>query len=140
MTKSQIYRLYYYKAFGYKYIDDGFFLENSENYFNCIENLNYELSNCQLCELAKNRKQVITQSGDINSKIMFVFESPNFNDDFTGKPYSGHLGENFLNILTQSTGLEQNDFITTFLIKCTLSQNKKINRDMILKCVPYLFS
>ena len=140
VLKSQIYRLYYYKAFGYKYIDDGFLLENTQNYFSSIENLNYELGACQLCELAKNRKNVILPSGNLKSKIMFVFENPHFNDDIAGSPYNGQLGEKFLDILSECCELEKDDFITTFLIKCNIPQNKKITRDILLKCAPYIFS
>ena len=138
MTKSQIYRLHCYKAFGYKYVDEGFLLEDYDIWFDNFESLKKELKFCNLCELCKTRTSVLLPCGSESAKVMVVFETPGFSADKSGVPYNGQLGDKFLELFKEITGLDKNEFYTSFLIKCRIPQNRKIDRNLILKCAPYL--
>ncbi|MBO7369458.1 MAG: uracil-DNA glycosylase [Campylobacter sp.] len=138
MTKSQIYRLYCYRAFGYKYVDEGFLLEDYDIWFDDLDKLKKELKFCNLCELCKTRNNVLVPSGNENAKIMIVFESPGFSADKNATAYNGQLGEKFFEIFEEVVGVSVKECYTTFLMKCRIPQNRKIDRNLLLKCAPYL--
>jgi DNA polymerase len=79
--------------------------------------LRKEVENCKRCNLYKTRTNVVFGEGDINSKIMFVGESPGFWEDKKGKPFVGPSGK-FLNQLLYSINLNRKDIFITSVLKC----------------------
>ena len=135
MQSSQLRRLLYYKAFGYRYVGAEI-LSGSERFFKALDALKSATAECNLCELAKTR----TGSGEqnfknsktpANVKLMIVALAPGANEGF-----GGGLEAEVAAALDQICAPEQIYF--SFLIRCTVPQNRRINSEMILKCAPYL--
>lgn len=136
--KSLLYRLYYYRAFGYKYIDESTLNIDIFDEFKNINSIKKELKVCNLCPLCKSRTKTVLPQGNEGAKIMFILESPTIGEDLGGRVYSGNLGEKLQNLIKEHVGLDEEMLYTSLLIKCKVSQNAKFDREIMLKCVPYL--
>lgn len=102
--------------------------------------LRKEVENCKRCELYKTRTNVVFGEGDINSKIIFVGESPGFWEDRKGEPFVGPSGK-FLNQSLQSIKLNREDIFITSVLKCRPlagKRNRPPKQDEIEACKPYL--
>ncbi|WP_297949811.1 uracil-DNA glycosylase [uncultured Campylobacter sp.] len=144
MQSSQLRRLLYYKAFGYRYVGAEI-LSGSERFFKALDALKSATAECNLCELAKTRtgsgeqnfknfktiKNFKNSKTPANVKLMIVALAPGANEGF-----GGGLEAEVAAALDQICAPEQIYF--SFLIRCTVPQNRRINSEMILKCAPYL--
>lgn len=133
---SLLKRLYFYKLFGYEYIDECLFLGENEANFSNLDELFSQLKLCNLCELCKTRKEPILPYFKGGAKIMAVFKSPYFYE--SNEFYAGNFGEKILQNFSEA-GIDLNDIYSTFLIKCKVPQNGRLSNEIILNCVPYLF-
>ncbi|PSM51735.1 uracil-DNA glycosylase, family 4 [Campylobacter blaseri] len=133
-----IQRLQYYKAFGYKYIDDNFINYKHDNNFENIEKLQNALKCCELCAFSKNRKNSIF-SNNTSAKLMVILENPTFKEDESGKLYSGEVSIKLRELLLEYSGLKEDEIYTSFLIKCKTPKNVTITEESVMKCSPYLF-
>ena len=57
------------------------------------EELEEKCKNCDKCDLAKTRTNVVIGVGDRNAKIMFIGEGPGADEDKTGIPFVGKAGK-----------------------------------------------
>ena len=80
-NNSLIYRLYYYKLFGYDYIDECFLLNRPEFSFDNLDEMMKEIKVCNLCELCKSKSSDILPQGSESSEIMAIFLSPSEADE-----------------------------------------------------------
>ncbi|MGB9677666.1 MAG: uracil-DNA glycosylase [Candidatus Ratteibacteria bacterium] len=92
---------------------------------------------CKKCILHNYRKNVVFGSGDINSKFLFIGESPGKKEDETGIPFCGKAGE-ILDKLFQSIFLKRKDVYITNVLKCRPPRNRQPRKDEIEKCSFYL--
>ncbi|HOM27702.1 MAG TPA: uracil-DNA glycosylase [bacterium] len=92
---------------------------------------------CKKCELYKHRKKVVFGSGNINSKIFFIGESPGKNEDETGIPFCGRAGE-ILDKLFNYISLKRKDVYITSVLKCRPPKNRQPKKEEIEKCGFYL--
>ena len=144
MQSSQLRRLLYYKAFGYRYVSAEI-LSGSARFFKALDALQSATAECNLCELAKTRtgsaeqnfknfktiKNFKNSKTPANVKLMIVALAPGADWGF-----GGGLEAEVAAALDQICAPEQIYF--SFLIRCTVPQNRRINSEMILKCAPYL--
>ena len=144
MQSSQLRRLLYYKAFGYRYVGAEI-LSGSERFFKALDSLKSATAECNLCELAKTRagsgeqnfknfktiKNFKNSKTPANVKLMIVALAPGANEGF-----GGGLEAEVAAALDQICTPEQIYF--SFLIKCAVPQNRRISSEIILKCAPYL--
>ena len=128
---SKTYALACYKAFGYKYIDENAL--NSVCFFQSLDELEKNIKICELCNLSKTRINSINL-GNINSKIMVVFDSPNDAQNKSGELFTSKAVCKFKDILLENTYLKEDEIYFTFLVKCKTSHID----DHIEKCSPYL--
>lgn len=141
MQSSQLRRLLYYKAFGYRYVGAEI-LSGGERFFKALDALKSATSECNLCELAKTRtgsaeqnfknfKTIKNFKTPANVKLMIVALAPSSSEGF-GVGLEAEIEA----ALDQICAPEQIYF--SFLIRCTVPQNRRINSEIILKCAPYL--
>ena len=144
MQSSQLRRLLYYKAFGYRYVSAEI-LSGGERFFKALDALKSATAECNLCELAKTRtgsgeqnfknfktiKNFKNSKTPTNVKLMIVALAPGANEGF-----GGGLEAEVAAALDQICAPEQIYF--SFLIKCAVPQNRRISSEIILKCAPYL--
>lgn len=92
--------------------------------------------NCHLCQNSKTRKNVLFASGNINSKVMFLFDEPSTSEDDTAQFNVGKSGEMVLKMITNVLKLNIDDVYTTSLVKCKSNDNLKYSDVEI--CSSYL--
>lgn len=99
-----------------------------------FEELKQEYSKCRKCsELLKSRSQVVFGSGNPNSRILFIGESPGVNEDKEGIPFCGMSGQ-VLNQLLNQIGLTREDIFITNTILCRPEQNRNPNKNEVENC------
>ncbi len=102
-----------------------------------FENLKKEIKNCNRCELYKTRKNPVIGEGSLNTKIMFIGESPGYNEDLTDHPFCGAAGK-ILDELLDSITLKREDIYITNILKCKPPKNRSPLDSEIKSCSPYL--
>ena len=144
MQSSQLRRLLYYKAFGYRYVGAEI-LSGGARFFKALDALKSATAECNLCELAKTRagsgeqnfknfktiKNFKNSKTPANVKLMIVALAPSSNEGF-----GGDLEAEVAAALDQICTPEQIYF--SFLIRCVVPQDRRISSEIILKCAPYL--
>jgi len=141
VQSSQLRRLLYYKAFGYRYVSAEI-LSGGARFFKALDALKSATAECNLCELAKTRTSSSEQNfknfktiknfktpGSI--KLMIVALAPS-----SSEGVSGGLGAEVAAALDQICAPEEIYF--SFLIRCAVPQNRRVSSEIILKCAPYL--
>ena len=141
MQSSQLRRLLYYKAFGYRYVSAEI-LSGGARFFKALDALKSATAECNLCELAKTRagsgeqnfknfKTIKNFKAPASIKLMIVALAPG-----SSEGVSGGLGAEVAAALDQICPPEEIYF--SFLIRCAVPQNRRISSEIILKCAPYL--
>ena len=138
MQSSQLRRLLYYKAFGYRYVGAEI-LSGGARFFKALDALQSATAECNLCELAKTRtssseqnfKTIKNFKTPASVKLMIVALAPGASEGF-----GGGLEAEVAAALDQICAPEEIYF--SFLIRCAVPQNRRISSEMILKCAPYL--
>ena len=141
MQSSQLRRLLYYKAFGYRYVSAEI-LSGGARFFKALDALKSATAECNLCELAKTRtssseqnfknfKTIKNFKTPASVKLMIVALAPG-----AGWGFSGGLEAEIAAALDQICAPEEIYF--SFLIRCAVPQNRRVSSEMILKCAPYL--
>jgi DNA polymerase len=102
-----------------------------------LSQLSASLSDCQRCQLASGRTQVVFGTGNPQASIMFVGEAPGFYEDRQGEPFVGAAGK-LLTELLQSIGLQRSDIYIANVIKCRPPNNRDPLPDEINTCKPFL--
>ena len=141
MQSSQLRRLLYYKAFGYRYVGAEI-LSGGARFFKALDTLKSATAECNLCELAKTRtssseqnfknfKTIKNFKTPASVKLMIVALEPGASEGF-----GGGLEAEVVAALDQICTPEEIYF--SFLIRCAVPQNRRISSEIILKCAPYL--
>ena len=80
--------------------------------------------NCNKCELAKTRNNVVFSDGKVNNKLMLIGEAPGYYEDMQGKPFVGKAGQ-LLDKIFASVGLSrEKDVYICNTIKCRPPENR----------------
>ena len=141
MQSSQLRRLLYYKAFGYRYVSAEI-LSGGARFFKALDALKSATAECNLCELAKTRtssseqnfknfKTIKNFKAPASAKLMIVALAPSSSEGF-----GSGLEAEVVAALDQICAPEEIYF--SFLIRCAVPQNRRISSEIILKCAPYL--
>ena len=138
MQSSQLRRLLYYKAFGYRYVGAEI-LSGGARFFKALDALKSATAECNLCELAKTRtssseqnfKTIKNFKAPASVKLMIVALAPGVSEGF-----DGGLEAEVAATLDQICAPEEIYF--SFLIRCAVPQNRRRSSEIILKCAPYL--
>jgi len=100
-----------------------------------------KLQNCQGCDLADTRTQVVLPRGNERAKIMFVGEAPGRQEDEIGKPFVGQAGKWFEAAL-EILDLTVADYYLTNTVKCRPVNKEGGNRppseSEIISCCHWL--
>ena len=102
-----------------------------------MKNIEKEIKNCRRCELWKTRNNPVIGEGSFNSDIMFIGESPGYNEDLHGKPFVGRAGLVFDELL-ESVGLQRREIYISNIIKCRPPDNRNPSTIEIKACTDYL--
>ncbi len=105
-----------------------------------------QCQNCQACDLAVTRTNVVIYRGSVVAPVMFVGEGPGATEDEQGLPFVGQAGR-LLQLLLDAQGFTANDYHIANVVKCRPPENrvptdqeasacKKLLGTQILICKP----
>ena len=99
--------------------------------------LSLEIKNCKKCKLWETRKKPLVGDGSVNAEILFVGESPGYNEDKLGKAFVGESGK-VLDQLLDIVNLKRSEIYITNVLKCHPQKNHNPHRQEIDSCIQYL--
>lgn len=139
-TKNRLlHQLNFLKSIGYEYMDDISLNQNNSNNTRLPNNL-VELEamskNCHLCDLSKNRTNVLYGYGNIQSKIMIIQMSPSQTQDLSGEFYSSRSGHLLEKMIKGVLNVNIQELYITNIVKCKTQDN--INEQSVHICKDYL--
>ncbi len=92
---------------------------------------------CQNCELAGGRTNVVFGAGNPNARLMFIGEAPGRNEDIQGVPFVGRAGQ-LLDKILEAAEIDRDDVYIANIIKCRPPNNRTPLTNEIEACIPYL--
>ncbi len=96
-----------------------------------------EMANCQLCQLAKTRHNLVFGDGNPNAQIVFVGEAPGADEDEQGLPFVGRAGQ-LLTKIIEAMGIDRKDVYICNILKCRPPGNRNPLPEEISLCEPFL--
>ena len=96
-----------------------------------------EASQCQRCELARGRTNVVFASGDPDADLMIIGEGPGAQEDRQGLPFVGPAGELLTKILAAIERSRDQVYIAN-IVKCRPPQNRDPKPEEVAACRSYL--
>jgi len=116
--------------------------ENEIKVFNAnneeqLKKVSQEMANCQLCQLAKTRHNLVFGDGNPNAQIVFVGEAPGADEDQQGLPFVGRAGQ-LLTKIIEAMGIKRKDVYICNILKCRPPGNRNPLPDEISLCEPFL--
>lgn len=109
----------------------------TQNSQQCLNELNLEASNCQKCQLAQDRSNVVFGKGNEKANILIIGEAPGKEEDIKGEPFIGRAGKLLTEILF-SINLSRDDVYITNTVKCRPPENRNPNSSEISSCAHFL--
>jgi uracil-DNA glycosylase family 4 len=93
---------------------------------------------CQACDLAGSRRQVVISRGSAAAALMLIGEAPGASEDAEGRPFVGRSGR-LLDQLLRETGFNpDHDLYVCNAVKCRPPGNRKPKRQELAACRPWL--
>ncbi len=98
---------------------------------------NQKVKQCDKCDLAKTRINVVPGEGDPKAEVMFVGEGPGAHEDKQGRPFVGAAGK-FLDQLLQIINLKRETVYIANIVKCRPPNNRDPLPEEAEACWPWL--
>ena len=111
--------------------------QGPKNLENTLEAVKADLGDCQRCQLAGGRKNIVFGAGHPRAKLVFVGEGPGFEEDQQGLPFVGPAGQ-LLTRIIEAINLDRNQVYICNVIKCRPPGNRNPQPDEINACFPFL--
>lgn len=92
---------------------------------------------CTLCELARERTQVVRGVGPATAELMFVGEAPGADEDRKGEPFVGRSGR-LLDELLEANGIDRRRVFITNIVACRPPGNRNPKAAEIRAHAPWL--
>lgn len=102
-----------------------------------LSKLQEAISTCRACDLSVGRHHAIAGEGTIGATIFFLCETPEEEDDRTGKALQGKLGEMFWKIVA-AMKLEREETYRAFATRCRGIRGRTPRRGEVATCHPHL--
>lgn len=92
---------------------------------------------CTLCDLARERTQVVIGAGPEDAAVFFIGEAPGADEDRMGEPFVGRSGR-LLDQLFEEAGLDRGRVFITNLVACRPPKNRNPRVGEIRAHAPWL--
>jgi uracil-DNA glycosylase len=102
-----------------------------------FKDIHNKVSCCEKCQLCKTRNNIVFGEGSIDADLMFIGESPEFDEDKTGKQFVGKAGQLLIKMIT-AMKLDIKDVFITNIVKCCPPQNRNPLSEEVDICSLYL--
>ena len=103
-----------------------------------MEELSQQVSECNKCQLCKNRTQSVLGEGSIDASIMFIGEAPGADEDRLGRPFVGKAGQLLDKALAALDFYRDKNFYICNICKCRPENNRVPTEEEAEACLPYL--
>ena len=103
-----------------------------------LDQLAKHCNQCQRCDLASGRTNVVVSRGNPNASIMIIGEGPGQQEDEQGLPFVGKSGQLLDKILASVRLDTQNDVYICNVVKCRPPGNRTPTAGEVNACVGYL--
>ncbi len=108
------------------------------NEFKAFQELQEEVKLCTRCDLHKTCSGKVFGEVDFDSPVMVIGEAPGFNEDVTGRPFTGKAGK-LLDKMLDSIGLSRfTNVCITNILKCRPPENRNPEPEELLACGSFL--
>ncbi|MBI2008719.1 uracil-DNA glycosylase [Candidatus Amesbacteria bacterium] len=97
-----------------------------------------EIKSFKGLEIAKNCTHAVPGEGDPDTQIMFIGESPGFNEDQQGRPFVGQAGQLLEKTLKEVLNLDRMDVYITNIVKFRPPDNRDPTPNEIAACRDWL--
>lgn len=95
------------------------------------------VSDCDACDLSKNRTKTIFGTGKQSTSLMIIGAAPNEEDDLQDEPFAGQAGK-LLTAMLKAMGYQRSDVYISNLVKCQTMDNQDPSIDEVAACESYL--
>jgi len=109
------------------------------NLFQIVNNLYQNINQCKLCQLYKNRLNIVFGNGSLTSKLVFIGEAPGVMEDKFGEVFVGSSGV-LLTKMIQAMGFSRSDVYICNVIKCHPPNNRNPEDYELQCCKSFLIS
>ncbi|MEO0395376.1 MAG: uracil-DNA glycosylase [Cyanobacteria bacterium P01_A01_bin.137] len=103
-----------------------------------LDQLAIHCKQCQRCDLASGRTNVVISRGSPTASVMIIGEGPGQNEDEQGLPFVGKSGQLLEKILASVRLDTKQDVYICNVVKCRPPGNRTPTAGEVAACVPYL--
>ncbi len=89
-----------------------------------LKKLKNQLNSIKNCKLNENSKKIILGEGNLNSSIMLISEAPGLEEEKSGLPFKGEVGE-LLNRMLLAINLKRQNIYTSYAINFRPPEDRK---------------
>ena len=98
--------------------------DNSEDKKYLLKNLKNQLNSIENCKLKENSNKIVLGEGNINSPIMLIGEAPGIDEEKTGHPFKGVVGE-LLNKMLIAINIGRQNIYTSYAVNFRPPEDRK---------------
>ena len=98
--------------------------EKQTNKAELLNNLKKQINSIENCNLKNNSQNIVLGDGDINSPIMLIGEAPGIEEDKSGKPFKGEIGE-LLNKMLLAIKIKRENIYCSYVINFRPPEDRK---------------
>ena len=102
-----------------------------------LDEIRKDLGDCQRCQLAGTRTNIVFGSGSPDTRLVFVGEAPGSDEDRQGIPFVGRAGQ-LLTKIIESIGIKRDDVYICNVLKCRPPGNRNPEPAEVAECSPFL--
>lgn len=103
-----------------------------------LQQIEQEIANCQRCNLAEGRTNIVFGRGNPQAKIMLIGEGPGKDEDLQGQPFVGAAGQ-LLDKILAAAEIKPEDVYIANVVKCRPPNNRVPNKREASACLPWLW-
>jgi len=97
---------------------------NHEDKKNLLLKLKKQLNSIENCKLKENSKNIVLGEGNLNSSIMLISEAPGLEEEKSGFPFEGEVGE-LLNKMLLAIDIKRQNIYTSYAINFRPPEDRK---------------
>ena len=98
--------------------------EKQTNKAELLDNLKKQINSIENCTLKNNSQNIVLGDGDINSPIMLIGEAPGIEEDKSGMPFKGEIGE-LLNKMLLAIKIKRENIYCSYAINYRPPEDRK---------------
>ena len=102
-----------------------------------LKEIRSDLGECQRCELARHRQNIVFGCGSPKAKLVFIGEGPGFEEDRQGEPFVGPAGQLLTKIIAAIKLTRKQVYICN-IVKCRPPGNRNPETNEINTCIAFL--